>query len=369
MFRVIFLKHLVTVLIFVLLFSLCYAQTVDVLFFYGKGCPHCANAEEHINGLVENYSDLNVQYFDIQQNVEMIMGLYDIYEVPQDKRGGVPIIFVGDSYVIGDSAIINQIEPLYLKCVDSGCEILDKREGFAKLNFSLDSLILLAVADAVNPCELAVLIILMTAILSRYPKQKKKALHAGLAFSFAIFLMYSIFGLLIIAGFKFLNDALNISGAFFFSALAVLAIILGLLNLKDSVVYGGGGFIMEVPQKWRPKMKSIISGTTSVKGAFVAGLIVSFFLTPCTAGPYFVATGMLSAFDWVVAMPYFILYMIIFISPMVIITLLTYVGFTKVEDMGGWRERNLKKLHLVAGLIMLAIGLLMLAWANGIISF
>jgi cytochrome c biogenesis protein CcdA len=297
------------------------------------------------------------------------MDLYSIYNVPNDSRGAVPILFIGKEFVLGDTPIINQIEPLYLKCKSEGCTSLLHKEPVKEEEFSLNSLILLAFADAVNPCELAVLIILMTAILTQYPGKKIKALHAGLAFSLAIFLMYSIFGLLIITGFKFLSNYLNVSNTLFFSALAILAIILGILNLKDAVVYGGGGFIMEVPQKWRPKMKAIIQGTTSVKGAFIAGLLVSLFLTPCTAGPYFVAAGMLAAFPWITSIPYFLLYMLIFISPMITITLITYFGFARVEDMGGWRERNLKKLHLIAGLIMLIIGMLMLAWAFGLISF
>jgi cytochrome c biogenesis protein CcdA len=296
---------------------------------------------------------------------------YNKYNVPSGEQGGVPILFIEKDYVIGDTSIINQIEPLYLKCKDQHCPAdTNSISGLTtEKEFSLNSLILLAFADAVNPCELAVLIILMTAILTQFPQNKKKALYAGLAFSSAIFLMYFVFGILIITGFKFLSTYLNVSNTLFFLVLAILAIILGLLNLKDAVVYGGGGFIMEVPQKWRPKMKALIQGTTSVKGAFVVGLIVSLFLTPCTAGPYFVAAGMLATVSWITSIPYFLLYMLIFISPMVTITFITYLGFAKVDDMGGWRERNLKKLHLVAGLIMLIIGLMMLAWTLGIISF
>jgi len=349
-----------------------YANNVDAIFVYGDGCPHCATARTYVESVTQKYSDLNVTYIEINDNIEVVLNLYSSYGVPSNEQGSVPILFIGKDYVLGDSPIINQIEPFYLKCKDQNCPdsnlgVIDETNTPGE--FSLNSLILLAFADAVNPCELAVLIILMTAILTQYPENKKKALQAGLAFSSAIFLMYFIFGVLIITGFKFLSNYLNVSNTLFFSVLALLAIVLGLLNLKDAVVYGGGGFIMEVPQKWRPKMKALIQGTTSVKGAFVVGLIVSLFLTPCTAGPYFVAAGMLAAFSWVTSIPYFLLYMIIFISPMITITIITYLGFAKVEDMGGWRERNLKKLHLVAGLIMLLIGLMMLAWALGIISF
>jgi cytochrome c biogenesis protein CcdA/glutaredoxin len=362
------LKHCTLILIFLILANLVFASTVDATFVYGNGCPHCATARTYIESNMNKYPDLNVTYIEINQNIDSVLELYSKYNVPASSQGGVPILFIGNTFVLGDTSIINQIEPIYLKCKTDCNSTLNQNPNQGP-EFSLNTLIFLAFADAVNPCELAVLIILMTAILTQFPQNKKKALYAGLAFSLAIFLMYFIFGLLIITGFKFLSNYLNVSNTLFFSVLAILAIVLGILNLKDAVVYGGGGFIMEVPQKWRPKMKALIQGTTSVKGAFVVGLIVSLFLTPCTAGPYFVAAGMLATVSWVTSIPYFLLYMLIFISPMIVITLITYLGFAKVDDMGGWRERNLKKLHLIAGLIMLIIGLLMLGWALGIISF
>ena len=124
---------------------------------------------------------------------------------------------------------------------------------------------------------------------------------------------------------------------------------------------------MEVPQRWRPKMKALINGTTSPKGAFVVGLIVAFFLTPCTAGPYFVFSGIISQVSLLAALPYLILYMLIFIAPMLAITFITYFGFAKTENMSDWRERNSPKLHLIAGVLMLAIGIWMLLVSFGIL--
>jgi len=54
------------------------------------------------------------------------------------------------------------------------------------------------------------------------------------------------------------------------------------------------------------------------------------------------------------------LYMLIFISPMVAITLIVYFGFMAVEDIGGWREKNIKKLHWIAGILLLGLGIAML---------
>ena len=45
---------------------------------------------------------------------------------------------------------------------------------------------------------------------------------------------------------------------------------------------------------------------------------------------------------------------------MLAITLIVYFGFMAVEDIGGWREKNLKRLHWIAGLLLLGLGIAML---------
>ncbi len=324
--------------------------------FYGSGCPHCANAISYIDG---NHPEIELHQINIATEYDLIMGLYDKYGVPDSERGMVPILFIGDHYVMGDTPIIENIGTYIQECEVVGCAC-PSTDGVIEEEVSIYQMLGLAAVDAVNPCELAVLVILMTAILTKFPKEKGKALRAGLSFSLAVFLMYFVFGILIISGFKFLAGFTQLSDLWFYKLLGAFAIVLGLLNIKDAIKYGGGGFVMEVPMGWRPRMKKIISGTTSVKGAFVVGLIVSFFLTPCTAGPYFVAGGILSSISIIAAIPYLLAYMLVFISPMVAITLIVYFGFMTVENIGGWREKNIKLLHWIAGLILLGLGIAML---------
>ena len=352
------LKIVLISALFLILISVygAYADTSCVYMFYGEGCPHCQNAEEYISSIENNY-DTNITRLNIVENAQLVNSLYEIYNVPADERGKVPILFVGEDYYLGDTSIIDNIDNALQECQNDSCQCPEYQESG---NVSLLNIIGLAFVDAVNPCELAVLVILMTAILTRFPKQKKRALKAGLSFSLAIFLMYFLFGLLIISGFKFLTGVSDIGGSWFYTLLGIIAIVLGLLNIKDAIWYGGGGFIMEVPLGWRPRMKNLIAGTTSPKGAFIVGVIVSFFLTPCTAGPYFVAGGILSTLSILDALPYLLIYMAIFISPMLAITLIVYFGFMAVEDIGGWREKNIKILHWIAGLLLLGLGVLML---------
>ena len=45
---------------------------------------------------------------------------------------------------------------------------------------------------------------------------------------------------------------------------------------------------------------------------------------------------------------------------MLAITFVVYAGYTTVENVSGWKEKNIRYLHFVAGIIMLGLGLAML---------
>jgi cytochrome c biogenesis protein CcdA/glutaredoxin len=354
---------LISLMLFLVSLNFAYAQEKTVVyFFWSNGCSHCAAEKPFLDQLQANYTSLEVKEYEVSnpENAQMFAKMTQAYGATD---GLVPTTFVGDKYFIGYGSYDNSgklIEEAIINCIDNGCIDPIEKIGTGSTEVSVAQLIGLAAVDAINPCELAVLVILMTAILTKFPKEKKKALKAGIAFSSAIFIMYLAFGLLIISGFKFVAGFAQLSGMWFYQLLAVVAIVLGLLNIKDAIWYGGAGFIMEVPMRWRPRMKEIIKGTTSVGGAFIVGLIVSLFLTPCTGGPYFVAGGILSTLTLTEALPYLLLYMLIFISPMIAITLIVYFGFMAVEDISGWREKNIKKLHWIAGLLLLGLGIAML---------
>lgn len=227
------------------------------------------------------------------------------------------------------------------------------------VDLTLPTLVALAAADAVNPCELAVLTLALIAILTRYPRDRKKVLQAGFAFTIAIFLMYLFYGLVLIHVFKGLSAIEGIK-IWLYRVLGIIGVILGALNIKDFFSYGALGMVMEVPRKWRPTMKNLIAKITSAKGAFVTGLIVALFLTPCTIGPYIICCGLLEPLTIIETVPWLLLYNIIFVLPMIAITLIIYFGFTTIDVVYGWREKNLRLLHLIAGIILVLIGFALL---------
>jgi len=222
---------------------------------------------------------------------------------------------------------------------------------------TLGRITLLALADSVNPCEIAVLAMVLVSILIANPKNKKRVLFAGLAFSLAVYIGYLAYGLIIIQFFKLFAEFLRQNSAYIYKGLAILAILIGALNIKDFFYYKAGSFATEMPIFMRPKAKRIISGITSPIGAFFIGFLVTLFLLPCTIGPYIIASGLLSELGTLNAIPWLLYYNFIFLLPMLIITFVVYFGLARVEDVSGWKEKNIKKLHLIAGILLVLVGL------------
>ncbi|MGC8979554.1 cytochrome c biogenesis CcdA family protein [Caldisericum sp.] len=207
-----------------------------------------------------------------------------------------------------------------------------------------------ALVDSINPCAIAVLLILLTALLAA--GEKTRALKAGVAFIISIYIVYFLFGL-------GLFHALQISGLsyWFYQILGFFAIIIGLLNFKDYFWYGAGGFVMEIPRSWRPAMKKLLQSVTSPLGAFLMGFVICLFELPCTGGPYLFMTGLLAQqVTQTLAIPILLYYNLLFVLPLIAIVVILCFGMSKTEEIEKWRTENIRLLHLIAGLIMIALG-------------
>lgn len=226
--------------------------------------------------------------------------------------------------------------------------------------FSIGKITLLALADSVNPCAIAVLTMILISILIANPQKRKNILLAGLAFSASVYVGYLIYGTIIIQFFKIFAQFLRESSGLIYKGLGILAIIIGALNVKDFFHYKKGGFATEMPLFMRPKLKRLVGKITAPSGAFVIGFVITLFLLPCTIGPYIVASGLLSELGTFGALPWLLYYNIIFILPMIAITLIVFFGFAKVEEVSGWKEENIRWLHLIAGVLILIVGIALL---------
>ncbi|MBU0893828.1 MAG: hypothetical protein KKF48_03935 [Nanoarchaeota archaeon] len=221
----------------------------------------------------------------------------------------------------------------------------------------------LALADSVNPCALAVLLLILVAILIQDPGKRSRVLFGGLTFVFAIYIGYIFFGFALVTLWKTASIFLRSISGTIYKLFGILAMILGALQIKDFLYYRKGGIGTEMPLTMRPKVKKIIEKVTSAKGAFIAGLIVTIFLLPCTIGPYIVASGVLSDLTTIEFIPWLLYYNFIFVIPMLGVTLAVYIGSTTIKEVEYWKKKNIRILHLIAGILLFLIGLsLLMGW-------
>jgi cytochrome c biogenesis protein CcdA len=217
----------------------------------------------------------------------------------------------------------------------------------------------LALVDAVNPCAIAVMSMILVSMLLIDPTKRKKVLYGGLAFSAAVFILYFLYGFIMVQFFSHIIPETGDYARYVFLGFGILAILLGLFNLKDFLFYSPGSVGTEMPLKLRPKVKALIKKINSPKGAFVIGLIVTLFLLPCTIGPYIIASVELSKLNSFEIFWWLLYYNTIFIITMIAITLIIYLGVTTVQKVSGWKEKNIRYLHLIEAIILIALGILM----------
>ncbi len=235
--------------------------------------------------------------------------------------------------------------------------VIDLRAKFEKdipveTKLTLAKIVSLAAVDAINPCALTVLALMLIAILTYNPTKRKNILLAGLAFVISVFLMYLLYGLIIVKSFQAIQ-ALTVIRLWLYKILGFGAIILGCFKIKDFLQH-------KATCKISPRVDKIIAKITSPKGAFLVGAFVTIFLLPCTIGPYVICGGILSALCTLKAFSWLMLYNLIFVLPMVGVVLIIYLGLSRIEDISSWEARNIKYLDLISGLIIIGLGIAMI---------
>jgi len=331
-------------------------------FFYGTGCPHCAAVSPEIERIAAQ-DEITVLKHDVYTNREealVLDRLLDERGIEQERRA-VPATIIGNTIILGSYDFNSKVDRAIKENKDAPCattngtNYTDSETTKDKITgLTLGTIIGAAIVDSINPCAIAVIILLLGGLLAT--GDKKKALYAGMAFTASIYIAYLLFGLGLLS-------AIQISG---FSAIVVkgagvLAIIIGLLNIKDFIWYGGGGFVIEIPRAWRPRLKQMLEAITSPAGAFAIGFTVCLFELPCTGGPYLFILGLLSDKTTILtALPWLVVYNLFFVLPLLLITFMMYYGIADAQQVGAWKERNLRLLHLIAGIVMTALGIIAL---------
>ncbi|MBT7380281.1 hypothetical protein HN818_01175 [archaeon] len=222
--------------------------------------------------------------------------------------------------------------------------------------------IIIALIDGFNPCNLFVLTLLLSLMLTESHSRKKIYL-VGFSFIIVIYLFYFLFMATWLNIFKYIGfiDPLRIG-------IAIIAITAGIINCKELFYYRKGITLMvqdkhvgPLKRKIQHVAKLINKGSTLtlIGASIVLAIFASLVELPCTAGFPIIYAGVLTGVILENSLFYYLylaLYNLIYVLPLIIIiSLLGYIFHGKQIS-----KRTMSLIKYVGGFIMLLLGIVLL---------
>jgi len=325
-----------------------FSEIVQTLMIWGikitppEACISCLLAHQTWDELVRNYASPLIGYFHKGRLTAMTLGINDIgiLEKALAFEGDQVKIFTRSSeYSLKNESIVMNLEGLF------------QQEKGVKISVSniIWPLVLLAVADSVNPCTFAAFTALLLITLNLLGK--RRTVLTGFSFIVAVFLSYFILGIGLIYLF---TRILYID-----KIVAVFGLIIGVIGISLGL---RPQFKSLVPKSVSGTIDSLIRKTyASSIASFFLGVVISFTLLPCSSGPYVVGTSLLSTLEGGVYQ-YLLLtiYNLIFIAPLIVILIAVLLIRGYVRKIKVFRSKNLGAMELISGLLLVLISIYIL---------
>lgn len=363
-----FCIFLIVAIAFLLVPTISSAQKTEVDFFYKTSCSACAQMKPFLEDLQKEY-DLQINFYETSKNSELFIQRLEEYNVPSNRRGYVPSVFINGKYFIGfSSEIASAIESLLQgnEISDDGTLIGEtvrtKILGLWDVELSLKNRslfgtgLVLGFLDSINVCSITVLVFLILYSLS--VGSAKRAFKIGLIFTIVVFIFYATFMILLTG---VMGLFVNKYGLYIRIAMTIISLVAGLLLIKDFFWYGKG-ISLAIPSSAKPVLEKYIKRAT-IGSTVLLALFASLVEIPCTAiFPLIYVTLLTSAgIEGIQRIIYILIYNLIYVWPLLFIVVGTYFSWSKIEDIDAKVQKSKGWMKLIAG-IALVLFAIYFAW-------
>jgi cytochrome c biogenesis protein CcdA len=385
------------------------AGTVVVRYFYGAECPHCARQGVEMDAWEREY-DVEIHRYEVWHDARNRALFQELAAAYGEEASGVPTTFIGERVWIGfDEAAASQMRAAIVACEADACidplSVLDPGDpeppdgptagppatsdvapegppappetgngdapsGSATISVPflgevdanamglLPATALIAFVDGFNPCSLWVLSVLL-AMLLRTGSRRRIALVGG-AF---LVTTAAVYGLFIAGVFSAMSYVGYLAGIRW--AVALLALTFAAVNIKDYFAFKKG-FSFTIPDRFKPRIyrggrglmaedRSLLAVTGA---AVVMALGIALVELPCTAGFPVVWSGLLT--DAGVSGPEFAGLLSVYLGIYLLDEVALFAAVVVTLRIARFQERHGQVLKLVGGMVMLALGIVML---------
>ena len=205
--------------------------------------------------------------------------------------------------------------------------------------------------DSANPCGLSVLVFLL--IPMAVAGSRKRILLVGGVYIAAMFLFHLFVGIGLFSVF-------SLSGLSRIFALigGAIALILGIITITD-VIRNKETFILSIPESKKGLLGNYIR-IASLPAAFILGILAGILGFSCTGGIYISILAIMGTEMTVMSgLPWLALYNIVYILPLILITLLIAYGISP-ERAESMRTEYKRTIRLIIGLVLVTLGVVIL---------
>ncbi len=346
------------------------AEPVELVLFYGDGCPHCHAEIDFLRGLQERWPDLQIVAYEVWGDEANRAWFREVAAAHGVEARAVPGTFVGGRAWIGfNDAIGDEIEAVVAALL-AGEPAPEPDPDSATVDVPLVgpvdvgdrslvlATLLIGFVDGVNPCSLWVLSMLLALVL--HSGSRTRVLAVGSLF---LVITSALYGLYMVGAYSALDYAGD--AAWIRLAVALIAGTFGLLHLKEFVTARGPSLSID-PRHKPPLLRRMraLAGPDRSLPAVLAGTAtlavgVSLLETPCTAGLPLLWTDLLAARDVPAAgaVLLFAIYLTVFLIDELVLFAAAVITLraTKLQEQHG------RALQLVSGTMMVTLAATMVA--------
>jgi cytochrome c biogenesis protein CcdA/thiol-disulfide isomerase/thioredoxin len=366
--------------------------SVDLAYFYQKGCPKCDRASYLLKYIMRKYPHLNIKQIDLNtaDGKRLNETLSNRLHLSSEKRLIAPSIFIGNDYLSTEEVTESKVEVLiqkYESTAPSPARRTGSPAGGLSLtpdeiqkadasiierfqSFGILAILLAGLIEGLNPCALATLVFFIS-YLTMVGRTRKEIFWVGMGFTGAGFVTHLLLGLGIL-GFVQHLSFLPLFSRIVYLITFVFSIFLGIFSLYDYVQLKRGRpsrMTLQVPDSLKKRIHRIIrtrggeleankegKSTRFLLSAMVIGFIVTLLQSTCTSQVYLptilFVTNIPSLRDS--AIFYLILYNIVYILPLVAIFGIVYWGTTS-EQLSFFLQRRTSTIKLFTALFFFAL--------------
>jgi cytochrome c biogenesis protein CcdA/thiol-disulfide isomerase/thioredoxin len=350
---------------------------VNLYEFYKTDCPHCQALAPTIDALAAQYPTLHVYKIETNNNTNHSLFADKFMPAYNVKVDSVPTVLIGTKAFQGGEQSAPLIQAEVARAVQSGATGAGDRimgnvvptptpgahnttqtatttdQSKVQGDLPLPLFITTGIISGLNPCVFSVLIFLMGTLA--LTGSRTRALAIGVAYIATVFFVFFLSALAVVQFVRIIGASnLQLTK----TLIGVFLLIVGIVSIKDFFWYNRW-FSFKIPTFTKGSI-SHLGKTGSFIGIIALGFIATIAALPCTIGPFtYFSTTYMASMTTLQNNLYTALFAFAFVIPMIIVFIAIYAVKVGTDQAEEWRMKSARYMRLIAGLLMVAFGLLL----------